>query len=216
MPDNPLTCWGLPAPQEVNLQDYADLRFPDLLRGMDCLVIRPVQTLSPIMSWLAWRIRWAQSRIENQPLTSWQALWDRSIPSHAMTYAGMGRLWSQDSTFGMVNLKDYRGCTLIFFDPQWTMAERNALMGEACTHAGDSYAYEDIWGLFLWAITGSERAREKHSDLKHEYCSEACCVLKQKVTRDWLGGVDPSNVTPLRLLKLHLARESPAVVIRFT
>ncbi|MBI4800127.1 MAG: hypothetical protein HY794_15645, partial [Desulfarculus sp.] len=89
------------------------------------------------------------------------------------------------------------------------------LMGECCVHAGDSYAYEDIWGLFLWALTGSEKLREKHTDLKHEFCSEACTALKQAVIRTWMAGVDPSNVTPLRLLKLHMALGSRAFTARF-
>jgi hypothetical protein len=197
---------------DVDLRAYAAARYPDLTRGMIVSVHRPWRLLSPLDSVLAWRIRARQTDIV-------RAQFPEAPPAtehHAMLYAGGGWCWSQDAEFRLVHLRDYRGCTLTFWDrPGWDKSTRNNLVAECAPHNGRRYGYRDIGAIYAWAVTGREGWLERVGDSEHWICSEAVCEL----VRAWVEAYYATPGTclehfPQRLANWMLARGYRPLAIR--
>ena len=163
--------------REVKLKDYAAGHYPDLTRAMIVTSYRPWQWLSPVDSYIAWRIRHYQAELLDLAE-------GRASENHVMLYVGGGRCASQGPEMGIIHLDEYLGCRVTFWDwPAWlnvTKAQRDLLVAEAAVHAGEKYAYSDIAAILMWAVTGSERWLKAWGDAEKFICSERICDLVRR------------------------------------
>jgi hypothetical protein len=220
-PGCPLIAWGglgsTPCPAEgeiaapganealcrVSLQTLDAAGYPCLRRGMVITVERPWQWSRPLESLLAVGIRKASSKISGHPARA----------SHAMLYLGRGRCASQNREFQVVDLVDYRGCTLRFWDPQTMQDARNALVAEAMVHVGQSYGYLDIAAQYLRAATGNPAWLEALGDKKHYICSEAVCELVRQTVDRRYAEPGKCNRTPQEIEDWMAAAGWPCVAL---
>jgi len=160
--------------RQVDLKEYADQHYPDLTRAMIVTTYRPWSWQIPADSYIAWRIRHYQA-------DALQMTNGKASENHVMLYVGGGRCASQGQKMGIINLNEYLGCRVTFWDwPDWlkvTKAQRDQLVAEAAVHAGEEYAYSDIAAILMWAITGSARWLEAWGDPEKFICSERICHL---------------------------------------
>lgn len=190
----------------ISVDEYVRAGCPDLRRGMIVTVYRPWSWRRPLVSWLADQIRKFESDILGHTATE----------SHVMIYIGRGKFASQDCKFGVADLRDYKGCTLTFWDaPDWPQPPRNNLVAEAMVHVGDSYGYWDVAAQAMRAITGNDVWLQALADSAW-ICSEAVCTLARRCCDPNYGGEGDCNKVPQRLADWMAANGFKALALRPT
>lgn len=172
----------------VRLRDLEAAGYPALRRAQVVTVYRPWSSwlrrpwrLGDLLwSTVAWRIRSYSGRIAGHEATE----------SHAMLYAGGGWCWSQGAKFGLVSLREYRGCRLSFWDGGLSAWQRDHVMGECAPHRGSRYGLRDIAALALFASTGRRAWLGALGDVHRWICSEAVCVLMRTAVEGYAGEGD--------------------------
>lgn len=202
---------------DIDLTAYAAQRYPDLRRAMIVTVHRPFGLRAPLESILAARIRHHSTviiRLERPEAPE-------ASEHHAMLYAGGGWCWSQGREWGLVHLREYRGCVLTFWSrlqgPEMLRGEGNRehLLAECAPHNGAPYGYRDIAAIWAWAVTGRQDWLGALGDRAHWICSESVVELIRRHYYHAYGGDRPAlEMIPQRLANWMLTNFYTPLALR--